>query len=710
MTKSTAQRQVAILGTGYIADWHVQALRAVTGATLAAVCDVNLARAREFAERYRIPSAYGSVGELLSHRPLDAVHVLTPPETHVEVATSLVDAGIHVLLEKPMGVRAEECERLVAAAGRAGVKVAVSHNFLFSTVYERLRRDVASGVLGRLDEIRIVWNKELGQVAGGPFDGWLFREPENVMLEIGPHSVAHMLDLAGSVDEVRARASRPIELPGGRTFYRRWRVDAEAGPAAVSLVFSFAQGFTEHAIQVRGSLASATADFERNTYVVHQHTPFGYDLDRSARVAREARALKRQAHGNLRAVALAKVTKSPAGNPFGESIARSLASFYEGLGGELDRRISGSFGVEVVALCEQIGRLAELPRAEPAQGQGTQSTPAELPRILVLGATGFIGRELIRQLTAQGRSTRVLARKPGGWAATFDPKFVEVMAGDASRPDDLERSLAGISHVIHLARAQAKTWAEYQKNDVDVTRRIAEACQKHGVKRLIYASSIAALDTSKNAGTITDDTPVVPSAAWGDPYSKSKAANEETLMAMHRGQGLPVVIVRPGIVLGRGGSPFHFGVGYWPRESICQFYGDGTNPLPIVLVEDVATALIATLDVEGIEGQAFNLVAEPSLSAREYLDELERCSNFRFEKIPTPIARFYLGDLGKWVIKVLVRHHDPRRPRYREWDGRSQRARFDCSRTRKTLAWTPIDARAEIIRRGIHEPMAEVLR
>ena len=69
----------------------------------------------------------------------------------------------------------------------------------------------------------------------------------------------------------------------------------------VSLHFSFASGFTEHAIHVRGSLASATVDFDRNTYVRHRHTPYGMDLDRYRMSVTEARALARQARGASKA-------------------------------------------------------------------------------------------------------------------------------------------------------------------------------------------------------------------------------------------------------------------------------------------------------------------------------------------------------------------------------------------------------------------------
>jgi len=71
---------------------------------------------------------------------------------------------------------------------------------------------------------------------------------------------------------------------------------------------------------------------------------------------------------------------------------------------------------------------------------------------------------------------------------------------------------------------------------------------------------------------------------------------------MHREHGLPLVIVRPGIVIGRGGSPFHWGVGMWWNDAVCQIWGAGTNKLALVLVEDVAAGLIAAMETPGLTG------------------------------------------------------------------------------------------------------------
>ena len=80
-----------------------------------------------------------------------------------------------------------------------------------------------------------------------------------------------------------------------------------------------------------------------------------------------------------------------------------------------------------------------------------------------------------------------------------------------------------------------------------------------------------------------------------------------------------------------------------------------------------------------------------------------------FQKIPTRLWKFYLADVTKWLVKQAIRHPDRRRPSYRDWESRTQRAHYDCSKARRVLNWVPTDEQAEIIRYGIDEPARKFL-
>ena len=715
--------RVAFLGTGYIADWHAKALSTIPGVELAAVCDKNIARARAFGEKYGVAECWPSLEAMLAKRDLDldAIHVLLPPDLHASAARAIIDAGLHVLMEKPMAVSAEQCEELLDRAQAREVRIGVNHNFLFAPIYESLKNDLTAGKLGRPDHLRITWNRGLDQLQFGPYNLWMLREPGNIILEIGPHSVSSMLDLVGSLELTSVRVSNPLDLPGGSRFYRRWQVAAGTGATAVTLEFSFAPGFTEQIIHIRGSLASATVDFERNTYTLHRHTKYGLDYDRFRMIHDEAAGLRAQARRGIGHYVLSKLKLSNQGSPYGLSIARALQSFYAQIQEPTDPRLAPELGRDVVELCNKIGRRADLETAAPAAevipsaktvspvSAVTGTVPTVHPEILVLGATGFIGQELARQLLAGGHAVRVLVRDPGRLPVDLHDPRVDVIVGDLCQSTDLERSLEGVQYVYHLARANVTTWKEFTQQDIEVTRQVALTCLARNVKRLIYTGTIDSYYAGKKAGTITEETPLDPQIAWRNLYARAKAASEEILLALYRERGLPVVIFRPGIVIGRGGSPLHWGIGMWSWNSLCQVWGQGNNPLPLVLVEDVASALVAGLKAQEIEGESFNLVADSTISARDYLSALEEGAGVSFQKISTPPWKFYGIDLMKWAVKQAVRHPNRRRPSLRDWESRTQRARYDCSKARQRLNWRPVDDRHELIRRGIHLPASEFL-
>jgi nucleoside-diphosphate-sugar epimerase len=116
------------------------------------------------------------------------------------------------------------------------------------------------------------------------------------------------------------------------------------------------------------------------------------------------------------------------------------------------------------------------------------------------------------------------------------------------------------------------------------------------------------------------------------------------------------------------------------------------------------------MDTKGIEGKSFNLIGDPCLSAQEYLDELDRAGGMRIQRHATPIFRFYLADMMKWLVKVAVRHPERRLPAYRDWESRTQRAVFDCTAAKTTLGWQPVRSRDELVRRGIEEPLMEIMK
>jgi len=702
------EHRVGIVGSGFIADYHARAVKCVPHATVVAVCDLSGYRAKAFAKAHGVPDSYASLDEMLRGQQLDVIHVTTPPDAHSLVAAAALKGGANVFLEKPMCPDVGSCDALLDQAEREGLCIGVNQNTLFYPGYERLREDVRQGVLGRLDHLTVTWRWALPFLRSGPFDLWMLREPGHIALEIGSHALAHVLDLVGKPDDLTVRVSDAIQLPGRRLFYRRWQVLGYSGPTAIDLSLSFGPGFAERQVHLRGSHGAATMDIENNTYILQRGSRFAEDFGRYEGLVGVAHALRKEARRNLKEYLFSKLGMSDKGNAFGYSITQCVRSFYAHLGTAPDERNAGKFGRDVI---EQCARIANDVPLRPPSHDVTPAARASSPNkaeVLVIGGTGFIGRELVRQLLASGRSVRLLTRNAGRVSFDGEVRGLEVFEGSLHSDSDVARAIEGTRYVFHLARAAVKTWQDYYNQDVLVTKRIAEECLRQGVERLIYTGTIASYYAGTKAGVITEETPLDPRIDRRDNYARAKAVSEKLLMELHRERKLPVVIFRPGVVIGTGGSTAHWGVGMWTGGGgVCQLWGNGRNKLPFVLVEDVAKAMVTGMFTPGVDGETFNLVADPCLSAVEFLDELQRYAGIKIRVLPTSICRYYAVDMLKWIAKVLIRHPGRRRPLYRDWETRTAKAVFDCSKAKIKLGWSPASERDALVVRGIHCPYDE---
>ena len=697
---------VGIVGAGYISDYHRAALAALKDVEIRAVCDLKRSAAERFAAAHGIEGVYDDLSTMLERESLDAVHVLTPPQAHIGPVKTCLEAGVDVLVEKPLAHTSAGCAELREAAEKSGRALGTSFNFLFAEPYERLVEDVRSGRLGRLDQVDIVWNKHLGQLGGGPYGAWMLQHPQNILFEVAPHSFGHAAHLLGAITDITVDARDEVELPRGLRFYRRWEIIGWAGTTSVRIRFSFIEGFPEHYVHVRGSNGVGRVDFETNAYTRREHSPYLLDIDRFAYAADEASSSVTQAGETLAEVVLAKAGLVKADGPFAKSITAAVDAFYATRGAGLDERLAPDLASRAIDLAETVAKIADLPAPpgiEPVEAQSTD----EPPDTLVVGGTGFIGRALVRKLVEDGASVRVLARDPAGCPPELRAKGVQVMGGDFTKPDDVARALEGIRDVYHLARGYGNTWAEYERWDVEPTRRLGELCIEAGVRRLYYASSIAIYYAGQRGGTITEDTDLVDDMLRANPYARSKAENERVLTELREQRGLGLVLFRPGIVLGKGGNPYHWGVAAWPYHSVCRLYGDGNNPLPIVLVDDCADAMVAARHVEGIEGESFNLTADPCITANEYLDELERRAQVKIRRVPVAGWRAYVNAMAKYAVKAVGRNPNAVLPSYADQEGRNFAAVFDSTKAERVLSWEPAKDRETLVRVGIHEPVEE---
>ncbi|MBL1321899.1 MAG: NAD-dependent epimerase/dehydratase family protein [Methylophaga sp.] len=707
---SSKRWKVGLLGAGYIIDVHAKSLINQDNVDIVAVCDHSVARAESAALSFNIPQVFSSLDEMLK-TDLDAVHILLPPDLHFDCAKQIIESGRHVFLEKPMGTNQKECQALDDLAKEHNVKVSVNHNFVFLSSYEKLREDVADGVIGKLDHVNINWFSALPQIQFGPFNIWMLQKPENLIFELGPHLIAFLVDLLGVPDDLKVDVSLPIDLPGGNRVYRHWHIYGNCGKTSFDLNLSVIPGYTDKRISVRGHAATATCLFDRDIYYIDEPSGAGLLFDNFLSVKNVAWQVGKNSIKNLFKSVKGTLQKSPSANPFGECINKNIHAFYQTLEGQYDdTRMLAEFGVKVISVCERIAEQAVFSASDKTNEEWNVLPALTQPTVLVLGGSGFIGSYLVKSLTEKGLGVRVVTRGLGAANIALKGLPVELIQGDLASAEFMDEALEGIDVVYHLAKANGDNWADYYKHDVLVTQNIAERALAKGVKRFIYTGTIDSYYSADSAEVITMDTLVDPKIKSRNHYARSKATCEALLTEIFNNQGLPLVIFRPGVVIGKGCPPAHWGVGMFQSETRMQFWGSGETKLPLVLVEDVASALTLGIDKPNIEGKTFLLTDGPFLSGKEYVDIVSKEIGTKIRSESTSILKFYLIDMVKEAAKNLINHPNKRRPTYRDWDSRSHRAQYDSSKTQDILGWKPAGTRDLIIKKGVIDAAREYFR
>ena len=142
--------RVGLIGAGNIANYaHLPAYSQTPGVEIAAICDIVVEKAEQAAQEYSIPQVFADYHEMLKLK-LDAVSICVPNFVHAETAIASLEAGCHVLCEKPMALSAAEGERMAATAKRAGKIFMMAFNNRFRADTRALKRIIDSGSLGEI--------------------------------------------------------------------------------------------------------------------------------------------------------------------------------------------------------------------------------------------------------------------------------------------------------------------------------------------------------------------------------------------------------------------------------------------------------------------------------------------------------------------------------------------------------------------------------
>jgi nucleoside-diphosphate-sugar epimerase len=296
----------------------------------------------------------------------------------------------------------------------------------------------------------------------------------------------------------------------------------------------------------------------------------------------------------------------------------------------------------------------------------------------------MLGRALVRRLSEFGEPLRLLVRKP---PATPPGDKIQLIYGDLGDPATVDRALQGIDLVFHLGAAMRGGIAEFASGTVWGTRNIVDACERNGVRKLVYVSSMTVLH---NAGhlpdaPITEKFPYEPFAARRGLYSQTKLEAERTVLQAADENRIHAVVLRPGQIYGPGAEKAP------PAGAITMggrwvVVGSGAHYVPLVYIENVVDALMLAAQKELPNGAIFQLVDPEGIRQKEYVAWVRRSGRpVRASYVPAWLLKGV--GLGVVALSKVLRRPPPLSP-YRVssitplWP-------CDCTAAHTQLGWVP---------------------
>jgi len=314
-------------------------------------------------------------------------------------------------------------------------------------------------------------------------------------------------------------------------------------------------------------------------------------------------------------------------------------------------------------------------------------------KALVTGASGFLGRSIVRRLLTEGVAVRAFVHL----GRSVDSAGAEVYEGDICDDAAVEAAVRGVDWVVHAA-ARVETsgkWEEFAEVNVRGTQRLIRAAQAAGVQRIVHISSLSVYAVPSDGVTITEDSPYESESESRGHYSRSKLAADRLALGAAR-RGAPVVVLRPGLLYGPGKRPPLARQSFSVRR-LKLILATRRYVLPLAYVDNVADAVLLAARCEEAVGKAFTIV-DQNVPQAEYVRSYLRASRESWRPVYLPVG---LVAAAAWGLERGLRLARRRSPiTYHQVRRATLNAHFECSRAARLLGWRPAVDIEEGLRRS----------